>query len=47
MDPKQAQEILNRILERTNRQNLVALGQYAQLLKACGVRRPKIWMEQL
>lgn len=47
MDPKRAQEIQDRIAEVLNRANLIALGHYAQLLKACGVRQPKIWILQL
>jgi hypothetical protein len=44
MDPKRAQEIQDRIAAVANRANLIALGHYAQLLKACGVRNPKIWV---
>lgn len=42
MDPKRAQDLLDRIAAVTNRANLIALGHYAQLLKSCGVRSPKI-----
>jgi len=47
MDPKRAQDLLDRIAEQINRTNLIALGHYARLLKSCGVRNPKIWVEQL
>jgi hypothetical protein len=43
MDPKRADELLRQIKlvqeEHENRQQLIALGHYAKLLKTCGVRK--------